>query len=103
MRWLVMLAAAVIFTAGCDKKVVKTGEKTTLVHVSKMEKRLFQERIPLQGTVQPVVYAVISAKIFKVLEENGIQTQFIDLPEPNIMIAKKLEMIPIEVIVRNII
>ncbi len=46
--------------------------------------------------------AVISAKIFKVLEENGIETQFVDLPEPNVMIAKKLEMIPIEVIIRNI-
>ena len=46
--------------------------------------------------------AVISAKIFKVLEENGIETQFIDLIESNVMIAKKLEMIPIEVIVRNI-
>ena len=46
--------------------------------------------------------AVISSKIFKVLEENGIDTQFIDLPEPNVMVAKKLEMIPIEVIVRNI-
>lgn len=46
--------------------------------------------------------AIISAKIFKVLEENGVETQFIDLPEPNVMLAKKLEMIPIEVIVRNI-
>ena len=46
--------------------------------------------------------AVISAKIFKVLEENGVETQFIDLPEPNVMLAKRLEMIPIEVIVRNI-
>ena len=46
--------------------------------------------------------AVISAKIFNVLEENGIETQFVDLPEPNVMIAKKLEMIPIEVIIRNI-
>ena len=46
--------------------------------------------------------AIISTKIFKVLEENGIETQFIDLPEPNVMVAKKLEMIPIEVIVRNI-
>ena len=46
--------------------------------------------------------AVISAKIFKVLEENGVETQFIDLPENNVMLAKKLEMIPIEVIVRNI-
>ena len=46
--------------------------------------------------------AVISSKIFNVLEESGVETQFIDLPEPNVMIAKKLEMIPIEVIVRNI-
>ena len=46
--------------------------------------------------------AIISSKIFKVLEENGVKTQFIDLPEPNVMLAKKLEMIPIEVIVRNI-
>ena len=46
--------------------------------------------------------AIMSAKIFKVLEENGIATQFIDLLEPNVMLAKKLEMIPIEVIVRNI-
>ena len=46
--------------------------------------------------------AVISAKIFKVLEENGVETQFIDLPQPNVMLAKKLDMIPIEVIVRNI-
>lgn len=46
--------------------------------------------------------AVISSKIFKVLEEQGVATQFIDLSEPNVMIAKKLEMIPIEVIVRNI-
>ena len=46
--------------------------------------------------------AIISAKIFKVLEENGVKTQFIDLLENNVMLAKKLDMIPIEVIVRNI-
>ena len=38
--------------------------------------------------------AIISAKIFKVLEENGVETQFIDLPEPNVMLAQKLKMIP---------
>ena len=46
--------------------------------------------------------AVISSKIFKILEENGVETQFIDLPEPDVMLARKLDMIPIEVIVRNI-
>lgn len=46
--------------------------------------------------------AIISAKIFEILEENGVATQFIELIEPNEMVAKRLEMIPIEVIVRNI-
>ncbi|MCC7554242.1 MAG: phosphoribosylaminoimidazolesuccinocarboxamide synthase [Methanobacteriaceae archaeon] len=46
--------------------------------------------------------SIISAKIFKVLEEKGIPTQFIELIESNIMKSKKLEMIPIEFIVRNI-
>ncbi len=46
--------------------------------------------------------AIISAKIFKVLEDNGVKTQYIDLIENNVMLAKKLDMIPIEVIVRNI-
>ena len=46
--------------------------------------------------------AIISSKIFKVLEENGFAIQFIDLPKPNVMLAKKLGKIPIKAIVRNI-
>ena len=46
--------------------------------------------------------AIISSKIFGILEKEGVKTQFIDFNQPNIMIAKKLDMIPIEVIVRNI-
>jgi phosphoribosylaminoimidazole-succinocarboxamide synthase len=36
------------------------------------------------------------------LEENGVKTQYIDLPEPGVMLSHKLEMIPLEVITRNI-
>lgn len=46
--------------------------------------------------------AVISSKIFKVLEDGGVKTQFIDLIKTNEILATKLEMIPIEVIIRNI-
>ena len=46
--------------------------------------------------------SIITSKIFEILEDNGIKTQFIDLIEPNIMKAKKLNMIPLEVIMRNI-
>lgn len=46
--------------------------------------------------------AVISSILFKLLEDNGVATQFIELIKPDKILSKRLEMIPIEVIVRNI-
>lgn len=46
--------------------------------------------------------SIISSKFFEILEEAGIQTQYIKLIEPGFMLCKKLEMIPLEVITRNI-
>lgn len=46
--------------------------------------------------------SILCAKIFEIIEEAGVKTQLIELTEPCVMKAMKLEMIPIEVIVRNI-
>ncbi|ABR57021.1 phosphoribosylaminoimidazole-succinocarboxamide synthase [Methanococcus aeolicus Nankai-3] len=46
--------------------------------------------------------ALISSKLFEVLEQQGAPTHFIEYIKPNQMIAKNVEIIPIEVIVRNI-
>ena len=46
--------------------------------------------------------SIITSKIFEVLEDNGIKTQFIELTKPGTLVVKKLDMIPLEVIVRNI-
>ncbi|NYB52178.1 MAG: phosphoribosylaminoimidazolesuccinocarboxamide synthase [Methanobacteriaceae archaeon] len=46
--------------------------------------------------------SLISAKLFMILEEAGIKTQYIDLPKPGYMLSHKLKMIPLEVITRNI-
>lgn len=46
--------------------------------------------------------SLISSKLFEVLEAAGIKTQYIELLEPGYMLAHKLEMIPLEVITRNI-
>ena len=47
---------------------MQTKEKTTRVNISKLQKRIFRQRIPLQGTIQPVEFATISAKIGGTLE-----------------------------------
>ena len=46
--------------------------------------------------------SIISAKFFEILEDAGIRTQYIKLIKPGCMLSWKLEMIPLEIITRNI-
>jgi phosphoribosylaminoimidazole-succinocarboxamide synthase len=46
--------------------------------------------------------AGVSAFFFENLEKNGIKTHFIKMLDPHRMVVRQLEMIPLEVIVRNI-
>ncbi len=44
---------------------------------------------------------LISAKIFEILINNNIPTHFIELENENTMIAKKIKVIPLEIVTRN--
>ena len=44
---------------------------------------------------------LISAKIFKLLINNNIPTHFLELKNENTMIAKKIKVIPLEIVLRN--
>jgi len=44
----------------------------------------------------------ISRILFNVLEQRGIRTHYITMPTPNSMCCRRLDIIPIEVVVRNI-
>jgi len=43
----------------------------------------------------------ISTQLFKLLEENGIETHLVETLDENHQLVKKVEIIPIEVVVRN--
>ena len=45
---------------------------------------------------------LISARIFELLLEKNIPTHFIELKNENTMIAKKMKVIPLEIVLRNI-
>ncbi|WP_175060408.1 phosphoribosylaminoimidazolesuccinocarboxamide synthase [Thermococcus sp. 2319x1] len=47
--------------------------------------------------------AQISALLFKLLEEKGIKTHFIGVAGDNRLIVEKLQMFPVEVVVRNVV
>ena len=45
----------------------------------------------------------ISAKLFELLEKNGITTHFVKLLNDREMLVKRLEIVPVEVTIRNIV
>src|SRR3989338_4465175 len=45
----------------------------------------------------------ISSAIFRLIESNGIKTHFVDQPSDREMVVKKLRIIPVEVVVRNLV
>ena len=67
---LTAAAASLVTVSGCKgKKEQKTfQERVTRVTVQPLEKRIFRQAIPVQGTVSPMEYAVISAKISGTVE-----------------------------------
>lgn len=57
-----------------------------------------------KGTIEGkgVVNTKVSARLFKLLEDNGIRTQLVDVLSDNELLTLWLEMVPVEVIVRNV-
>ena len=45
--------------------------------------------------------AAISARLFRLLEKNGVATQLVDQTAGDTLLCKRLEMYPVEVVVRN--
>jgi len=58
-----------------------------------------------KGTIvdKGVINNQISTKIFQYLEENGVPTHFVDQPSDREMVVKKLDIILVEVVLRNVV
>ncbi|MHA1861743.1 MAG: phosphoribosylaminoimidazolesuccinocarboxamide synthase, partial [Candidatus Ranarchaeia archaeon] len=54
--------------------------------------------LPMKGKIN----ATLTATLFSELEKHGIKTHLIKQTSPNTLLVKKLKMIPIEVVCRNI-
>ncbi len=67
--------SSIILLSGCaEKKQGKARERSIRVTVQQLEKRLFREQLPLQGTVMPVQFATISAKTGGTLEKLNVDS-----------------------------
>ena len=74
MKWMACALVAAVFVFGCKKEeaaenVVVKEEKVVTVKVLPIEKRVFEDRIQVQGTLEAKNYANVSARVEGTLEE----------------------------------
>lgn len=87
---------------GKAKKVYETEEDQYFIVSYKNDATAFNGK--KKGTIEGKnrVNNLMSARLFEVLEEKGIETHFVKVIEEHEMIVKRLEIILVEVIVRNV-
>lgn len=87
---------------GKAKRIFTTDEEDTLVHRYKDDATAYnaQKRGSWEGKGR--TNATMSAAIFTYLETNGVPTHFVEQLDDTSIKTKKLDMLPVEVVVRNV-
>lgn len=87
---------------GKAKRIFTTDEEDMLVHRYKDDATAYnaQKRGSWEGKGR--TNATMSAAIFTYLETNGVPTHFVEQLDDTSIKTKKLDMLPVEVVVRNV-
>jgi len=88
---------------GKAKKIYETDDKDLYIQEFKDDATAFDAT--KRGTIvgKGVVNNKISAKLFDLLEKSGVKTHFVKLLNDREMLVKRLEIVPVEVTIRNIV
>jgi phosphoribosylaminoimidazole-succinocarboxamide synthase len=87
---------------GKAKQVFETGEEGVLLHRYKDEATAFNARKRGSWAGKGRANASISAAVFAYLEQRGIPTHFIEQVDEVTLKTRRLRMLPVEIIVRNL-
>ncbi len=87
---------------GKAKKLYKTDDENLLIAEFKDDLTAFNALKKGKEEGKGALNAKISAKIFKMLEKEGIKTHLVEVLDDNHHLVRNLKIIPIEVVVRNI-
>jgi phosphoribosylaminoimidazole-succinocarboxamide synthase len=87
---------------GKAKKIWHTSDNTLLISEFKDDLTAFNGEKKSSEEGKGALNNKISTELFKVLNNNGVPTHFVEMLDDNHMLHKKAEVILIEVIVRNI-
>jgi phosphoribosylaminoimidazole-succinocarboxamide synthase len=87
---------------GKAKRLFTTDDPNLLIAEFKDDLTAFNGEKHAQEAGKGALNNKISTELFKLLEDAGIPTHFVDRPDDNHMLVKKVDIILIEVVVRNI-
>ena len=87
---------------GKAKKLYKTDDENLLIAEFKDDLTAFNAEKKGSEEGKGALNCQISTNLFKLLEENGIKTHLVKMLDSNHQLVKKVDIIPIEVVVRNI-
>lgn len=87
---------------GKGKKLYATNDDLKIISEFKDDLTAFNAQKKGNEKGKGSLNCQISTIIFKLLEQNGIKTHFIESLNENSMICKRVQIIPLEVVVRNI-
>ena len=86
---------------GKAKKVFAHDDKDKVLIEFKDDATAFNALKKAQFEGKGKLNCLISAKIFELLKKNNIPTHFLELKNEHTMIAKKIRIIPLEIVLRN--
>ena len=95
------MAEALIYE-GKAKKVFSTDEAGVLLHRYKDDATAFDGKKRGSWRDKGRTNATMSAAIFAYLEQSGVPTHFVDQIDDTTIKTRELDMLPVEVIVRNV-
>ncbi|MGI8909347.1 MAG: phosphoribosylaminoimidazolesuccinocarboxamide synthase [Rubrobacteraceae bacterium] len=87
---------------GKAKKVFTTDEANILLHRYKDDATAFNAKKRGSWEGKGRTNATMSAAMFAYLEENGVPTHFVEQIDDTSIKTKKLTMLPVEIVVRNV-
>ncbi|NCO65506.1 MAG: phosphoribosylaminoimidazolesuccinocarboxamide synthase [Candidatus Aquicultor secundus] len=87
---------------GKAKKLYSTDDPSAVIHEFKDDATAFDGKKKGQIAGKGSMNARISAALFTLLENQGVRTHYRELINDRTMLTDKLDMVPVEVVVRNI-
>lgn len=87
---------------GKGKKLYKSSDADLIIAEFKDDLTAFNAEKKGSEKGKGILNCKISTEIFKLLEKNGIKTHYVETLADNLMLCKRVQIIPIEVVVRNV-